>query len=136
MYVTLANITAGLKNCGRPTCTEMITLTTKVPASALSTELGKKLYAYSGLSLSKSGTPKPSATLTLNGQMARIGRSVRLSATQYRTTIKFTFTVGNDGYAWLFSACSKDAVTTDGIGLPGTHGCGASLISASTLYLG
>jgi hypothetical protein len=136
VYVTLANLTNRLKNCGRPTCTEMITLTTTVPASALSTELGKKVYAYSGLSLSKSGTPKPPTTLALNGQMAKVGRSVRLSATQYRTTIKFTFTVGNDGYAWIFNACSKDAVTTDGIGLPGTHSCGASLISASIRYLG
>lgn len=29
-----------------------------------------------------------------------------------------------------------DAVTKDGIGLPGTHSCGASKVSASTLYLG
>jgi hypothetical protein len=136
VYVTLANVTTGLKNCGRPTCTEMITLKTKVPASALSTEMAKKVYAYSGLSLSKSGTPKPPATLALNGQMAQVGRTVRLSATQYRLTIKFTFTVGNDGYAWIINECSKDAVTTDGIGLPGTHSCGASLVSASTLYLG
>jgi hypothetical protein len=136
VYVTLANIPTGLKNCGRPTCTEMITLTIKVPASALSTELGKKLYAYSGLSLSTTGTPKPPTTLVLNGQNAKVGRSVRLSATQYRTTLKYTFTVGNDGYEWIFNACSKDAVTVDGIGLPGSHGCGASVISTSTLYLG
>ncbi len=136
VYVTLANAPTGLKNCGRPTCTEMITLKTNVPASALSTEMGKKVYAYSGLSLSKSGTPKPPATLALNGQMAKVGRTVRLSATQYRVTIKFTFTVGNDGYAWIFNECSKDAVATDGIGLPGTHSCGASKIPASTFYLG
>jgi hypothetical protein len=136
VYVTLANITTSLKNCARPTCTEMITMTTKVPASALSTELGKKVYAYSGLNLTKTGTPKTPTTLTLNSQRAKVGRSVRLSATQYRTTIKFTFTVGNDGYAFIWNECSKDAVTTDGIGLPGSHGCGASPISASTGYLG
>ena len=137
VYVTLANIpTTGLKACARPTCTELITLKTMVPASALSTEMAKKVYAYSGLNLSKSGTPKPPATLTLNGQNARVGKTVRLSATQYRVTIKFTFTVGHDGYAFIWSECSKDAVTTDGIGLPGTHSCGASLVSASTLYLG
>ena len=120
----------------RPACTETITLKTSVPASALSTEMGKKVYAYSGLNLTKTGTPKTPATLTLDGQGAKVGRTVRLSATQYRVTIKYTFTVGNDGYAFIWNECTKDAVTTDGIGLPGTHGCGASPIPASTRYLG
>lgn len=136
VYVTLANVPTALKACGRPTCTEVITVKTYVPASALSTEMGKKVYAYSGLTLSKTGTPKPPATLALNGQMAKVGRTVRLSATQYPVTMKFTFTVGNDGYYSIWNECSKDAVTEDGIGLPGTHSCGASKIPASTLYLG
>ena len=45
--------TTGLKDCARPACTETITLKTSVPASALSTEMGKKVYAYSGLNLTK-----------------------------------------------------------------------------------
>ncbi len=68
--------------------------------------------------------------------MAKVGRTVRLSATQYRVTIKFTFTVGNDGYVFIWNECSKDAVATDGIGLPGTNSCGTSKIPASTFYLG
>jgi hypothetical protein len=136
VYVTLANAVTGLKTCGRPTCTETITLTTKVPGSALATELAKPVYAYFGLNLSTSGTPKLPATLTRGGGKASVSKSARLSATQYRFTVKFTFTVGNDGYAWEWNECSKDAVTRDGIGLPGTHGCGASQISASTFYLG
>jgi hypothetical protein len=59
-----------------------------------------------------------------------------LGREQIASTIKFTFTVGNDDYEWLWNECSKDAVTKDGIGLPGTHSCGASQVSASTLYLG
>jgi hypothetical protein len=136
VYVTLANVGTGLKTCGRPTCTETITLTTKVPSSALGTELAKPVYAYFGLSLSKTGTPRLPTTLTRNGGRASVSKSTRLSATQYRFTVKLTFTVGNDGYAWIWNECSKDAVTKDGIGLPGTHSCGASKISASTLYLG
>jgi len=46
VYVALANVVTGLKTCGRPTCTETIILTTKVPSSALSTELAKPVYAY------------------------------------------------------------------------------------------
>lgn len=136
VYVTLANVATGLKTCARPTCTETITLTTKVPGSALGTEMVKQVYAYFALSLSKSGTPRPPATLTRNGGEASVSKPARLSATQYRFTIKFTFTVGNDGYAWRWNECSKDTVTKDGIGLPGTHSCGARLVSASTLYLG
>ena len=136
VYVTLANVETGLKTCARPTCKETVTLTTKVPSSALSTELAKPVDAYFGLSLSKTGTPKPPTTLTRNGGKASVTKSTRLSATQYRFTIKFTFTVGNDGYEFLMSECSKDAVTKDGLGLPGTHSCGASKISASILYLG
>ena len=137
VYVALANVETGFKTCGRPTCHQTITLTTKVPSSALSTELAKRVYAYSGLNLSKSGAaPKVPTTLTRNGQEASVSKATRLSATQYKFTIKFTFTVGNDGYAWIMSECSKDAVTKDGIGLPGTHSCGAAKISASLPYLG
>lgn len=136
VYVTLANVETGLKACGRPTCTDTITFTTKVPSSALSTELAKQVYAYFGLTLSKSGIPKPPTILTLNGGKASVSKATRLSATQYKFTIKFTFTVGNEIYQWLWNECSKDTVTEDGIGLPGTHSCGASQISASTLYLG
>lgn len=136
VYVTLANVTTGVKTCGRPTCHETLTLTTKVPSSALSTELAKRVYAYFGLSLSKSGVPKEPATLTRNGGKASISRATRLSATKYRFTIKFTFTIGSDGYAWVWDECAKDTVTRDGIGLPGSHGCGAGKISISTIYLG
>jgi len=136
VYVTLANAATGFKTCGRPTCQETLTFTTKVPSSALSTELAKPVYAYFGLSLSTSGTPKPPATLARSGGKADVSKSTRLSATQYKFTIKYTFTVGNDGYVWLWNECSKDAVTKDGIGLPGTHSCGAGKVAASTLYLG
>ena len=111
-------------------------MTTTVPSSALSTELAKRVYAYFALSLSKTGAPRPPTTLTRNGGKASVSRATRLSATRYKFTIKFTFTVGNDGYDWLWNGCSKDAVTKDGIGLPGTHSCGATKIPASIPYLG
>jgi hypothetical protein len=72
VYVARANVVTGLKTCGRPTCTETITLTTKVPSSALGTELAKPVYAYFALSLSKTGTPKPPTTLTRNGGRASV----------------------------------------------------------------
>jgi len=136
VYVVLANIATGVKKCARPTCTETVTLTTKVPGSAMATELAKQNYAYAGLNLSKTGTPKTPTTLTLNGDKATVSPTEWVSPTEFRFTITYTFTVGNDGYAWVWNECSKDAVTQDGIGLPGSHGCGAAKISLSTLYLG
>ena len=32
--------------------------------------------------------------------------------------------------------CTRDAVSKDGLGLPGYHGCGASRILATALYVG
>lgn len=136
VYVTVVNVPTGVKPCGRPTCHETLTLTTKVPSSALKTEMAKRVYAYFGLSLSKSGIPKAPSTLIRNGGKAVISKATRTSATKYKFTIKFTFTVGNDGYHWIWNECSRDSVSKDGIGLPGTHGCGTSKISASTPYLG
>lgn len=136
VYVTLADIATGLTTCHRPTCNETITLTTKVPSSALGTEMAKQVFPYFGLNLSTTGKPGAPAVLVLNGGRASVSRPTRLSATEWRFTIKFTFTVGNDGYAWLMTECSKDAVTRDGLGLPGTHSCGASRIPTSLPYLG
>jgi hypothetical protein len=51
-------------------------------------------------------------------------------------TISFTFRIGNDGSNWNFNTCDQDTEATDGIGLPGYHGCGETRIPASVAYLG
>jgi hypothetical protein len=50
--------------------------------------------------------------------------------------VSYRFFVGNHGYYWSWIACAKDSETTDGLGLPGTHGCGAKRLSDNTNYLG
>ena len=61
----------------------------------------------------------------------------RLAADQFITTVSYSFSVGhNAAYTWAWNECLKDAVATDGIGLPGHHGCGDQQIASSAPYLG
>ncbi len=136
VYITSAQTYSSFQSCKRPVCHETFRMYTYVPSSALSTEMGKHVYPYFGLSLSRTGTPKPPNWLYLDGGHATVTKARRISADEYENTFSYTFTIGNDGYYWIPGACTKDAVTTDGIGLPGHHECGAHRISTSTEYVG
>jgi hypothetical protein len=54
---------------------------------------------------------------------------------EFTATIKLTFNIGNSGYHYHDSVCTKDTETQDGIGLPGSHGCGSERIPTSHGYL-
>jgi hypothetical protein len=80
--------------------------------------------------------PPPPIYLYLGAGHPRVTRTRKVSAGEYRFTIKFTFRIGNNGAHWGFNFCVKDSVTADGIGLPGRHHCGDKRIRATTRYLG
>jgi len=107
-----------------------------VPSSALAVEMSKHVYPYFGLNLSATGTPPYPAWLYLNAGNARVSPAHRITASEFETTLTFTFTTGNDGAAWNWTACWKDTVSRDGLGLPGSHGCGAHRIRSNFSYLG
>ena len=65
-----------------------------------------------------------------------LGGARRISATEFEQTLTFAFTIGNDGAAWNWNGCTKDTVSADGLGLPGSHGCGAHRVLATASYLG
>jgi hypothetical protein len=50
--------------------------------------------------------------------------------------ISYRFYVGNDGYYWWWTACTKDTEAIDGLGLPGSHSCGVQRVSSTVSYLG
>jgi serine/threonine-protein kinase len=128
--------TASPAPCKRPVCHEVITGHVLVPASAMSTEISKPTLAYFALNLAKSGTPPQPATLQLGGGAAVV-RTKLVSATEYQIAIGFTFTIGKtDGYNWGWNACTKDTEAEDGIGLPGSHGCGDKTIPNQANYIG
>jgi hypothetical protein len=127
---------APLPACHRPVCHETVTGDVMVPAQAMSTEISKPVYAYLGLSLAKSGTPARPPGLELGAGHAHVSTKL-ISATEYQITVTFTFSVGKTGgYNWAWNVCTKDTEAEDGIGLPGSHGCGAKTIPSQINYLG
>jgi hypothetical protein len=136
VYTLPRESATGGSTCGRPTCHETFHLYTIIPSSAFRTEAVKHLYPYFGLNLSTSGEPNPPNWLYLNGGHAVVSKPRRISGAEFEITLSYSFTIGNDGYYWLWNACLKDTVGADGLGLPGSHGCGATRISKTVYYLG
>jgi hypothetical protein len=128
-------ISAGQK-CSRPVCHETFQVHTYVPDSALGVEMSKHPYAYFGVNLGSSAIPPEPKWFILNGSHAKVTKSSRISAGEFENTVSFSFTVGTHSYAWIPLFCTKDALSKDGIGLPGSHGCGASRIASDQYYVG
>jgi len=125
--------------CSRPTCHESFTLNVFVPPAALATEINMPWYTYFGLGLSKSPAKPPAvpSALLLRGGGARVSTPRRVSADEFVVGVTFSFGVGKkDGYTWLWAYCVPGSVGADGLGLPGSHGCGAKSIPTTHSYLG
>lgn len=136
VYVIASAVGKGAAACSRPVCKETLHLYWVLPSSALSVEMRKHVYPYFGLNLAPVVEPPLPAWLYLNAGHARVFASRRISASEYENTITLTFTIGQDAYHWDWAACTKDTVSTDGIGLPGHHSCGVGRIPQTVAYLG
>jgi hypothetical protein len=136
LYVANDQSVSAPQKCARPVCHETFTIDTYVPASALSTEMRKYAYSYFGINLGSTSVPPAPAWLTRGAANGKITGSRRISAGEFENTMTFSFTIGTHSFNWLPGFCTKDEVTVDGIGLPGSHGCGASRISSSQAYVG
>jgi hypothetical protein len=124
-----------LSNCTRPECYVNYLVRVHAPPSAIKTEEAKRFYHYFALNLSHTGRPTVPKTLFLS-------RGVKPSVTkiiapnEYELVVPTEFHVGNEGYSFKYSFCVRDTLSTDGLGLPGHHGCGDSSVPVSTRYLG
>ncbi len=136
VYVTVNGKSSGEKTCARPTCRETLRLVETLPPSALATEMAKHVYAYFNVDLSNSGTPPPPKWVYLGRGHASVSKPKKLAAGKFSFDISYRFSIGNHGYYWLWTACAKDSEATDGLGLPGSHSCGAKRISTTATYLG
>ena len=136
LYVVTGGYTKGGNNCPGTVCHETYRMYSILPSSALRVEMSKHVYPYFGLNLSATGTPPYPTWLHLNTGNARVSSPHRITASEFETSVTFTFTTGYDGAAWDWTACWKDTVSRDGLGLPGSHGCGAHRIRANFNYLG
>jgi hypothetical protein len=136
LYVVVNGRVTGVKTCGRPVCHETLRIYTIVPSSALGVEMSKPFYPYFGINLTTAGTPSPPRWLYLDAGHASVSGARRISAGEFERTLTFSFTIGNDGFYWGWTVCTKDAVSRDGLGLPGSHGCGARRVLRTVSYLG
>lgn len=136
IYLITGGSINGPQRCGRPVCTEVFHVRIVLPPATLRREALRHWFVYLGLHLGKPGkTPSATKTLKLNTKAATSKRK-RVSADTFRFTIKFSFRVNNDAFRWSWTACTKDIEATDGLGLPGRHGCGNKRIKATVSYLG
>jgi hypothetical protein len=60
----------------------------------------------------------------------------RTGADSLSVTLTFSYNVGNDAYSLQYAECVKGIEPTDGLGLPGAHGCGDERVPVTTDYLG
>ncbi len=141
IYVT-RDLTAGALICHKLLCRAAIPLHVVVPAGAMSTEISKHWYTYGApgpasaaveLQLLEPGNPDVRQLLkTLRPQ---ISKPRRISATEFDLVIRFPPGYRQEVSSWHFTACAADTETRDGLGLPGRHRCGLSIVPSAS-YLG
>ena len=122
--------------CARPVCHESFRYRVPVPSPALGAVMSETVYAYFKLNLSAGKVPAAPTVLQLSAGDPQVSVPQRVSADEYEFTITYVFQVGNDAYNWSSTWCTKDIEATDGIGLPGHHGCGDPTVPAAANYLG
>lgn len=137
IYVVDGGHTGRPQNCSRPVCRQHITVTISLPATAVRHEEAKPWFVYLGVRLGHAGGASPKAPRFLVLQhSATVSAPKAVSRNSYQVTLGFSFRIGNDRFAWRWTACTQDTESADGTGLPGHHGCGAGKISANFRYLG
>jgi len=135
VYVTLAPIPSRVRtHCASGRCKITALLKVLVPASAYRTESRKHWYFYFNLDTRLPRLPK---YLSLD-RSASASHLRRLNSGEFEitATIPFSTHVSNPARFAIWTGCTKDAVTKDGIGLPGRHGCGASRVRFNSPYIG
>jgi hypothetical protein len=113
-----------------PVCHLSVKFYTHLPASAYRTEVGKKWYVYFAITFGKLPKDVPLDT------HVTVGKAKKTSATDFERTLTWSYRMGDRSYIPLFTFCSKDSESKDGINLPGSHRCGAKRIPITTTYLG
>jgi hypothetical protein len=136
VYVTLAqSASTPAVSCTSARCVETVKVTVRVPASAYKTESRKHVYMYLAIGHlrgKKAILPKDYTLSTAS----RASKARRKNSGEFVETLKFIIPHPTARTVWEPNACTKDAVTKDGLGLPGHHGCGNKHIARSAIYIG
>lgn len=120
----------------RPRCHILVHIRIFVPPSVLAAEISKRFYAYFGHALASVGTPPRPRWLYLGAGHPGVTGPRKVAANQFNLTVSFSFRIDHERYSWEADFCSKDTEASDGLNLPGHHGCGDVRISGRIHYLG
>ncbi len=127
-------------NCptGQAVCSIQTTETFYAPASVLQQEMSKHWYIYAGANNQPGPNLPPNpASLQLNALSSAVSNPQRTGSDSFTLTVTLSYNRGSDATSFVWWACSQDTEGQDGLGLPGSHGCGTeSVIPTSTPYLG
>jgi hypothetical protein len=137
VYVTAAGTSSPAKAeaCERPVCHQNYEVFMRFPPTVAKAEAFKHRYTYFGLAMSPTAAPAPPKSLRLVSDF-HLGKVTRRSSTEYEWSLSFSFRINNDGYHFSWALCTKDTEAEDGLGLPGSHGCGSKTAPATVPYLG
>jgi hypothetical protein len=137
VFVAYGGLVGRVDKCGRPVCHQSIGVRIDVPSATVAQEMAKPWFTYVGVRLGRAGH-RPSAPKWLQlDRKATFTTPERVAKDEFRTRLKFSFRIGSHSVRWLWTACTKDSERDDGIGLPGSNGCGAlTKVRASRTYLG
>jgi len=121
-----------------PVCSIKVAETFYVPAALVAKEMAKHWYVYFGVNIQPGATMPPlPSTLQLGGSGITIGNPQRTGSNSFTLTVSYQYNRGTDASNAEWWPCTPDTEAQDGLGLPGSHGCGTkTAIPASTQYLG
>jgi hypothetical protein len=138
VYVGNGGTDSKIKTCSpdEVTCHQTLQATVVLPPSVLAVEMAKPTYVYFAINRSLTSKATEPRVLALGAGGAHASAWRRVGTDELSVTVTLTFSVGISYYWWVWNWCTKDTEATDGIGLPGSHGCGAPSVAETAAYLG
>lgn len=129
VYVGANWINLPTKACSGFSCHKRFGNHIVYPAAVARREGAKRAYYYFGVRYGSQSIPPARV------RRVKTGHLHRLRGNTYKTSFSVTFsTVQAYYYEWVI--CTKDTESTDGLGLPGRHGCGGRSISYAAIQKG
>jgi hypothetical protein len=116
------------QSCRHGHCTASYRFYVEIPASAYKSEFKKHWYLYFAAAANQPATYPLSKTAT--------AKNHKVNAGEFYALFTFRWKTKNPSLAtWRFG-CIKDTESSNGIGLPGKHGCGNKKLSTTLPYVG
>jgi hypothetical protein len=136
IYVVMNQPGEEVSDCVHSQCHSTETVTALVPASALSAQMSLPFYTYFAVNVARSLPVASPQWLRLGAGNPVVSSPRQISADEYQFSVSFSYQIKSKFYDAGWRHCTKSAEATDGVGLPGSHGCASQQILDATPYLG